>query len=193
MLALRHRLALSALALHSEAGPTEAAQRVQAHIELRAGEQRYVELLLKEDVYLEHVTLQWVRPSQSEPEVIGSEYISSYQQPADDRDADGLPDPWERAHDLDPDDGRGGGYGDADGDGYADIVEFRHHLDPQQADSDGEGLSDGEELFVTQTDATKVDSDGDGIADPQTVFSLDGDFSEHFDAHISQWSTSELW
>ena len=153
---------------------------------------RYVELLLKEDVYLEHVTLQWVRPSQSEPEVIGSEHISSYQQPADDRDADGLPDPWERAHDLDPDDGRGGGYGDADGDGYADIVEFRHNLDPQQADSDGEGLSDGEELFVTQTDATKVDSDGDGIADLQTVFSLDGaDFSEHFDAHISAvWSTS---
>ena len=46
-----------------------------------------------------------------------------------DTDRDGLPDPWETEHDLDPADALDAG-GDADGDGYTNIEEYLNGSDP---------------------------------------------------------------
>ena len=54
---------------------------------------------------------------------------------ADDQDADGLPDSWERRHALDSQSGYGdeGPWGDPDGDGVGNLEEFRRDGHPRQA------------------------------------------------------------
>ena len=53
--------------------------------------------------------------------------------PADDTDADGMPDAWETRHGFDPANGADGN-GDADGDGYTNIEEWLNATDPRQAE-----------------------------------------------------------
>ena len=59
----------------------------------------------------------------------------TYQIPDD--DADGLPDAWENAHNLDPalPSGADGRLGDPDTDGLPNLVEYAFGLDPRSADS----------------------------------------------------------
>ena len=64
---------------------------------MTAGQRYYVEILFKENTGGDHVSLWWTLPGETEPEVIGSEYLHSYVQPEDDADMDGLPDSWEIA------------------------------------------------------------------------------------------------
>ena len=62
-----------------------------------------------------------------------------------DEDSDGLPDWWERAHELDvgnPDDATE----DTDGDGLTNLREFEVGTQPREPDTDEDGASDGEEL-----------------------------------------------
>lgn len=66
-------------------------------------------------------------------------------QQAPDRDGDGMPDPYEVAHGLDPDDPTDG-RDDPDGDGLWNRCEFDHGLDPFNSDTDNGGESDGSEL-----------------------------------------------
>ena len=89
-----------------------------------------------------------------------------------DSDLDGLPDLWELAWGLDPDDDgsvqpRNGPSGDPDGDGRTNLQEYNggaNGTNPVLADSDEDGLDDGEE-FAAGTNPNVTDSDGDGLPD----------------------------
>lgn len=94
--------------------------------------------------------------------------------PGDDDD-DGLPNSYEIANDLDPDDATGdnGAEGDPDNDGVNNIDEYENKTNPQNPDTDGDGLVDGVENGsgdydgpeATGTDPLNADTDGDNLAD----------------------------
>jgi hypothetical protein len=98
---------------------------------------------------------------------------------SDDSDGDGLPDSWETANNLDPDDNGiagdpdQGADGDPDNDGLTNLEEFGLRTDPQENDTDMDGLLDGVESLTgiwndpndTGTDPKNPDSDDDGLDD----------------------------
>jgi hypothetical protein len=89
-----------------------------------------------------------------------------------DTDNDGIPDFYEEANGLDPNDPADAAL-DLDLDGCSNLKEFQNGTDPQDSDSDDDGLLDGVETgtgtFVdendTGTNPKSADTDGDGLAD----------------------------
>ncbi|HEX4966361.1 MAG TPA: Ig-like domain-containing protein [Thermoanaerobaculia bacterium] len=81
-----------------------------------------------------------------------------------DSDGDGLPDDYEIAHGLDPNN-PADALADPDRDGLTNLQEFQLGTDPQKADTDGDGLKDGDEVNVYHTNPLLFDTDGDGISD----------------------------
>src|SRR3954451_1097534 len=79
----------------------------------------------------------------------------SAQAGATDRNLDGLPDRWERAHHLSLHVNQA--RRDQDRDGLNNRGEFRAHLNPRDADTDGDGTDDGDE------NAGTVASFADGV------------------------------
>ncbi len=63
-----------------------------------------------------------------------------------DRDNDGMPDAWETANGLNPDDGSDG-LRDLDGDGMVNLREYEGGTNPRQRDTDGDGVSDFDETL----------------------------------------------
>jgi len=80
-----------------------------------------------------------------------------------DSDGDGLPDDWELANGLGPND-PADALEDQDGDGLSALDEYQMGTDPRNPDSDDDGLLDGEEVILG-TDPLLWDTDGDGISD----------------------------
>jgi hypothetical protein len=87
---------------------------------------------------------------------------------AGDKDRDGLPDDFEQANGLDPNDPIDA-QEDQDSDGLTALQEFQLGTNLRIADSDGDGIQDGEEVaagvdgFITNP--LNADTDGDGLRD----------------------------
>ncbi|HEV7734526.1 MAG TPA: FG-GAP-like repeat-containing protein [Candidatus Binatia bacterium] len=81
-----------------------------------------------------------------------------------DTDGDGLPDDWELANGLDPNNPLDAA-DDPDQDGLTSGEEFVAGTSPTNPDSDGDGLRDGDEVRTLGTNPLLGDSDGDGIWD----------------------------
>jgi len=64
----------------------------------------------------------------------------------DDSDKDGMPDEWELANGLNPND-PGDRNSDADNDGLNNLGEYQKGTDPQNPDTDGDGIPDGPDLI----------------------------------------------
>lgn len=89
-----------------------------------------------------------------------------------DSDNDRMPDIWEIAHGLNPDDPADAGQ-DLDGDGLSNLEEYQNGADPHNPDTDGDGLSDRWEV-ANGTNPHDPDTDGDGMLDSwETVNGLD--------------------
>lgn len=107
-----------------------------------------------------------------------------------DSDDDGMPDAWEIANSLDPNDDGSSDYfdgaeGDPDGDGLINILEYVYSANPNLDDTDLDGLGDYDEIYVYGTWVNLSDSDGDDLSDFAETFThstdplwwdTDGDF-----------------
>jgi len=116
-------------------------------VKLQAGHAYYFEVLQKEGVGGDHVSVAWRIPG-GQRQLIGANYVTSFTPRADDLDGDGLPDAWKLAHGLDPAKSYGlnGAYGDLDGDGLINLEECQLGTDPTMADTDEDGMPDMAEL-----------------------------------------------
>lgn len=81
-----------------------------------------------------------------------------------DSDGDGIPDEWEVARGLNPNNALDA-QEDPDHDGLTSLKEYHLGTDPQKRDTDADGLSDGDEVNVYHTNPLLRDTDGDGIGD----------------------------
>ena len=80
-----------------------------------------------------------------------------------DQDGDGMPDDWEKAHGLNPQD-KTDATKDPDHDELTNLVEYQIGSDPQKYDTDGDGMPDGWE-YRHGLDVNKNDADGDPDGD----------------------------
>ena len=88
--------------------------------------------------------------------------------PEPDTDSDGMPDSYEIANGLNPNNPLDAGQ-DSDFDGLTNLEEFNNGTKALVADTDGDGLSDGEEVTVLGTNPISADTDGDGLPDGEEV------------------------
>jgi hypothetical protein len=84
-----------------------------------------------------------------------------------DRDRDGMPDRWERKHNLAP--GKPSARRDPDRDRLRNRREFRLRTHPRRADTDRDRLRDGAEVRRFHTNPRKRDTDGDGLRDRREI------------------------
>ncbi len=112
-------------------------------VALQAGRHYYFEVLDKEALGDDHLSIAWSRPG-TEREVIPGQYLASFAPRADNLAGDGLPDAWKASHgfDISGGAGAGGAYGDVDGDRLSNLLEYQHAADPFVADTDADGSSD---------------------------------------------------
>ena len=87
----------------------------------------------------------------------------SFKVASEDEDEDEIPDAWEIANGLDPEDPDDAAL-DADNDGLSNLREFQLGLDPNSEDTDGDGAKDGFE-FDNDSDPKDPDTDNDELTD----------------------------
>lgn len=104
-----------------------------------------------------------------------------------DTDGDGMPDGWEVANNLDPNNGADA-TGDPDQDGLTNVEEYRNGNDPRDGDSDGDGLANSYET-AHGTDPFDADTDHDGISDNEDTSPTTPDQAAIYSAQsVTVWS-----
>ena len=115
-----------------------------------------------------------------------------------DMDGDGLPDYWELANGLDPDnaDQNGNGvldaYDDFDGDGLNNYAEFVAGLNPNDADSDGNGIGDYDDSPYGGLSYGELYTDNDHVYDGyeddfEEIYASPFIYDEHLDGDFDGW------
>lgn len=106
-----------------------------------------------------------------------------------DWDADGMPNAWEYAYDLDAygTTGNQGPWGDVDADGLGNLAEFRQGTDPRDPDSDDDGLTDGFEV-LGGLDPVRGDGVDGGNGDPDSD-GLTNAREENAGTHPLRWDS----
>ena len=153
---------------------------------LEAGRAYYIELLHQDNLAPGHFSVAWSYTDQqtgltTERALIPASQLRSYVLDADDADDDCLPDSWETATGLDPQDngltdyGLEGEYGDFDGDLLTNREEWLAGSDPTKTDSDGDGMSDYDEVKFYHSDPASPDSSAEelvAVVPPSSVAGL---------------------
>ncbi|MFO8133320.1 MAG: hypothetical protein R6U10_05250 [Thermoplasmatota archaeon] len=96
-----------------------------------------------------------------------------------DTDGDGMPDEWEEAHGLNPDN-PGDRNEDPDGDGLYNYEEYRLGTDPQNPDTDGDGVPDGLDLIPLADAGIRVSIDRIRVKDAVDTWPADRNVGQIF-------------
>jgi PA14 domain/Bacterial TSP3 repeat len=103
-------------------------------IDLVAGQEYYLEALMKESTGVDHLALAWDYPGQARQIIPGAQ-LRSYVSDPGDADGDGMLDTWEATVGLDPNDNgqldySQSAYADSDGDGLLSFEEYNYNGSP---------------------------------------------------------------
>ena len=111
--------------------------QISGWIELKRQHRYYFEVLHKEGRMEDYVSVSWEREGDAR-RLITSEYLRSFAPIKTDQDDDGLPDKWERKHDIDASDptGHNAWFGDLDSDGLTNLAEFQLNRNPRIPDAE---------------------------------------------------------
>ncbi|MDX1480668.1 MAG: S8 family serine peptidase [Woeseiaceae bacterium] len=109
-------------------------------------------------------TLRWTFTKTGAMAAVGAKALIDGIRFFADRDFDGLPDDWESAFGLNPDDAADALL-DTDTDGLDNLAEFALGTDPTRFDSDADGMADGWELMFGLDPLAAADAAGDLDAD----------------------------
>ncbi len=147
---------------------TAAGEQASAASVLEAGRRYYFEVLHKDGGGDNHVEVAWQRPDRSQKEIIPGMCFDAYLRDMSDRDEDGLPDSWERAHGFDPETGYDALL-DNDGDGLNNLQEYLAGTDPFTADANTVST-----ILLTLGGASAVATHGLWQSDINALYALEG-------------------
>ncbi|GHC13530.1 hypothetical protein GCM10007047_33610 [Cerasicoccus arenae] len=138
-------------------------EQQSVEIPLEAGVAYYIEILHKENAGNDYVGAAW-QLADGPIQVIKGDFLTSWIRDNNDLDDDNLPDDWEIANGLDPQDNGQtnaleGARGDFDQDGLSNSVEWGMALNPTSADTDSDGLADWDEVNMFDLDPTTPNLD----------------------------------
>ncbi len=119
-------------------------RQISRPIRLQEGKRYYMEILHKQSIGADHVSVAWKIPGASVFKIIRDTSLAGFAPDPNDVNNNDLPDDWEKTNGSFDDSDNG--YLDLDGDGLTNREEFIHGTRADLADSDADGITDFDEL-----------------------------------------------